>query len=104
MPPVATTASGSSPLVTIGMLVISKPVDPVHFQRAIILMQSRLDFNVMPLMFSYRLAILNAVALSILVILQHIIISISADVSRNIRLSDPMRRLSLLVVLIMLFL
>src|SRR5258708_20038238 len=86
-------------LLVVVMLVVSKPVDPIHFQRAVVFMQAGLDLDVMPLLLSYSLGVLDAVALPVFVIFQHIVVAIPPNISRDVRLSDAMR-LGLLIILI----
>jgi hypothetical protein len=83
----------------VAMLVVSKPVDPIHFQRAVVFMQAGLNLDVMPLMLSYRLGVLDAVALPIFVIFQYIVVPVPPNISRDVCLSDAMR-LGLLIMLI----
>jgi hypothetical protein len=62
------------------MFLISKPVYPIDFQRAIVFVQSRLDFDMMPLMLSYSLRVLDAVPLFIFIAFQYIIVAIPPNV------------------------
>ena len=84
------------------MFVISKAVDPVHLERAVVFMQASLDLDVMALMFPYRFGVLDAVSLLVLIIFQYVIVAIFANVSRDVRISDAMSlRLLIAVVLVL---
>jgi hypothetical protein len=62
------------------MFLISKAVYPIDLQRAIVFVQSRLDFDMMPLMLSYRLRVLDAVPLFIFIVFQYVIVAIPPNV------------------------
>ncbi len=83
------------------MFVFWKSVHPIHFQRTIVFVQSRRNFYVMPLMLSYRFRVLDAVALFVLVVFQHIVVAVSANISAHIRLADTVGGFSLLIMSIL---
>jgi hypothetical protein len=74
--------------LVVAVLVVLKPSYFVHFHRAIVFVQSRVDLNVMPLMLSYRFRVLHPVACFVPVILHHVIVAIFSNVAFHGRLSN----------------
>jgi hypothetical protein len=88
-------------LLVVVVFLISKPVHFIDFQRAIVFVQFSFDLDVMSLVLSYRLRVLDAVPLFVLVIFHHIIVAILPNISRDIGISHAMRRLGLLIMLVL---
>jgi|SRR5579859_1295393 len=90
-------------LAVVGVVLLSlwKPLHAVHFQRTIVFMQARVDRYVPTLMCPYRFRILNAVSLLVFIVLHHVVVAIFANPSGDIRLSDPVAGLSLLIMSIL---
>ena len=75
-------------LLVVAVLVVFKPSYFVHFQRAIVFVQSRVDLNMMPLMLSYRFRVLHPVARFVPFIFHHVIVAIFSNVASHGRLSN----------------
>jgi hypothetical protein len=80
-----------SSLLVVVVLFVVEPFYSVHFQRAIVFVQSRADLNVMPIMLSYCFRVLHPVARFVPVILQHIVVAIFSDVAPHGCLFDAVR-------------
>jgi hypothetical protein len=64
-------------------VLVVKPFYFVHFQRAIIFVQSRVDLNMMPLMLSYRFRVLHPVACFVPVIFHYVIVAIFSNIASH---------------------
>jgi hypothetical protein len=90
-------ANGTPNCFLVVALLVAKPFYLVHFQRAVVFVQSRIDLNMMSLMLSYRFRVLHPIARFVPVIFHYIVVAISSDIATHPRLSDAVRR-SLLIV------
>ena len=75
-------------MLVVAVLVVVKPFYFVHFQRAIVFVQSRVNLNMMSLMLSYRFRVLHPVACLVPVIFHYVIVAIFSNVAFHGRLSN----------------
>src|SRR5579872_833527 len=77
--------------VIIAPAMLGKHIHLVDFQRVIILMHSRVYLDVMPFVLAYRLGVLYAVSLVVLVALQDVVVVLSVDPSGKAHLPARVR-------------